>query len=149
MTDQTKSPQIVSKGALATRKEQSQAIRKGQQHELSEAGERRVYSPSADILETDDEFIVVADLPGVDEHSVNVNLDKNVLTITAHPSIEVPKDYALTYREYIPGDYERRFVLSDVIERDKIEASVKNGVLHLRLPKAGHARPRRITVRGG
>ncbi len=149
MADQSKPTEIVNKGALASHKEKAPLVRKGEQQELAEARERRLYSPRADILETDAEFYVIADLPGVDENSVTVNLEKNILTITAHPVVEVPNGYDLAYREYIPGDYERRFVLSDVIERDKIEASVKNGVLHLHLHKAGIAQPRRITVRGG
>jgi HSP20 family protein len=149
MADQSKSTEIVNKGALASHKDKSPLVRKGEQQELGDARERRLYSPRADILETEDEFFVIADLPGVDENSVTVNLEKNILTITAHPVVEVPNGYTLTYREYIPGDYERRFVLSDAIERDKIEANVKNGVLHLHLRKVSHAQPRRITVRSG
>jgi len=143
MTDQTKTP--------------GSALLKGHKGELTpqredqpvEGRQRRLYSPNSDILETDDEFIVIADLPGVDENQVEVNLDKNILTITAHPTIEVPDRFNLSYSEYIPGDYERRFVLSDLIDREKIEANVKNGVLQLHLPKAGHAKPRRISVRSG
>lgn len=149
MTDQAKSPEVVSKGPLATRKAEMPSLREGERSELGETRERRLYSPRADILETNDEFIVVADLPGVDEKSIEVNLDKNILTITAHPAMEIPQGYALSFSEYVPGEYERRFVLSDMIDREKIEAGVKNGVLHLHLPKAGHAKPRRITVRGG
>ena len=149
MTNQNQSPENVSKGPLATHKERTPAVVEGKRNELGETRNRRLYTPPADILETENEFYVIADMPGVDEHSVSVNLDKNILTINAHPDIEVPKGFSLSYREYIPGDYERRFVLADVIDRDHIEASVKNGVLHLHLPKASHAKPRRITVRGG
>jgi HSP20 family protein len=149
MTDQTKSPEIMSKSPLAARQDKPSSLRENERQELGEARERRLYTPRADIVETNDEFYIIADLPGVDQHSVDVNLDKNILTITAHPTIEVPQGYNLNYSEYAPGDYERRFVLSDRIERDKIEANVKNGVLYLHLPKAGHAKARRITVRAG
>jgi HSP20 family protein len=149
MTDQTKSHELVSTGPLATRKARVPSLHENERQELGEMRERRLYAPRADIVETSDEFYVIADLPGVDQRSVEVNLDKNILTITAHPTIEVPQGYNLSYSEYVPGDYERRFVLSDMIERDKIEANVKNGVLYLHLPKAGHAKARRITVRAG
>jgi len=149
MTDQAKSPETVSKGPLSTHKASAPSLRESGQKDLGEARQRRLYAPRADIVETNDEFYVIADLPGADQNSVEVNLDKNILTITARPTIEIPKGYTLSFNEYVPGDYERRFVLSDMIERDKIEANVKNGVLYLHLPKAGHAKPRRITVRGG
>ena len=51
------------------------------------------------------------------------------------------------YAEYGVGDYQRRFVISSEIDQEKIEANVKNGVLHLRLPKAGPAKTRKIAVR--
>jgi len=146
MTDQTNSPETVSKGPLSTHKAEMAPAREDERRLAGEGRQRRLYSPRSDILETNDEFIVVADLPGVDENQVEVNLDRNILTITAHPAMEGPQGYQLSYGEYIPGDYERRFVLSDLIDREKIEASVNNGVLHLHLPKAGKAKARRITV---
>ncbi len=115
---------------------------------LRTSRERPVYAPKADILETADAFLVIADLPGVDEQSVEINLDKNVLHVSAHPQAENLQGYTLHYAEYTPGDFERRFVLSELIARDKIEASMKNGVLTLRLPKAGAARARKISVKG-
>ncbi len=117
--------------------------------EPQKRNEHPLYSPHADILETKDEFMVIADLPGVDENKVEVNLEKNILTINAFPAMEQPQGYRLFYSEYAPGEYERRFVLSDVVDRDKIEARVKNGVLYLRLPKATQAKARQISVRSG
>ncbi len=109
--------------------------------------QRRVYVPRADIYETRDDVVVTADVPGVDEKSVDITLEKNVLTINAYPADYQPEGYSLVYSEYGVGDYQRRFVISNEIDQEKIEASVKNGVLHLRLPKAGPAKARKISVR--
>jgi len=111
--------------------------------------DRRVFSPRTDIIETTEEYLVVADIPGCNEQSVNITLEKNVLTINASTRIEAPVDRTLILSEYGIGDYQRSFVLSDQIDREKIEAQVKNGVLRLQLPKAGPAKSHTIKVKAG
>ncbi len=108
---------------------------------------RRVYSPLTDIVETADEILVVADMPGVDEKCVDITLDKNVLTIFAYPPEETVDNYSLAFGEYGVGDFERKFVVSQEVDREKIAAKVKNGVLTVHLPKAGPAKARKIEVR--
>jgi len=110
---------------------------------------RRAYVPRADIYETETDIVLVADMPGVDENSVDVTLEKNVLTITGTVEEMAPENYGLAYAEYGSGDYQRSFTLSNEIDREKIEAMVKNGVLKLRLPKSHAARSRKIAVKGG
>lgn len=92
---------------------------------------RKVYVPKVDIYETKASIVLVADIPGVDEKTVDVVLDKNILTITG--TVEPPSftDYKMAYREYEVGDYEREFTISDEVDKDRIEAAVKNGVLRL------------------
>lgn len=109
--------------------------------------ERRAYIPRVDIYENDEGINLVADMPGVDEKSIDIMLEKNVLSIRGTVEAEAPEDYSLAYAEYGVGDYERRFTLSDEIDQENIEASVKNGVLHLHLPKAGPAKARKISVK--
>ncbi len=109
---------------------------------------RRAYVPRVDIYETDDAIVLLTDMPGVDENSVDITLEKNVLTINGYVEGDDPDNYSLAYAEYESGDYERSFNLSDDIDREKIEATVKNGVLRLHLPKAGPAKTRKITVKG-
>jgi HSP20 family protein len=107
----------------------------------------RLYMPRVDIYEQDDETVLVADMPGVDEKSVDITLEKNVLTIKG-----LRRDmegYGLAYSEYGVGDYERTFALSDEVDRNKIQASMKDGVLRLVLPKAEEARTRKIAVKTG
>ena len=108
---------------------------------------RKVYVPKADIIETGGAMVLYADMPGVDEKSVEVTLEKNILTITGTVA---PQDFSgrsICYAEYDVGDYERAFTISDEVDRDHIEASVKNGVLTLTLRKAPQAEVRKITVR--
>ncbi len=109
--------------------------------------ERRAYVPRSDIYETEDAIFVLADMPGVDEDSVEITLAKNVLTITAYAESSDLGDYEPVYAEYESGDYTRRFSLSDQIDQAKIEASLRDGVLKLMLPKAEPARARTIKVK--
>ncbi|HSW64167.1 MAG TPA: Hsp20/alpha crystallin family protein [Dissulfurispiraceae bacterium] len=110
---------------------------------------RRVYTPTVDIVEAKDYIEVYADMPGVDEVSVDVTLEKNVLTIYGKVEAEIPENHRLAVSEYGVGDYQRVFTLSDEVDREKIEATVKNGVLRIVLPKAAAAKTRKIAVRAG
>jgi len=107
----------------------------------------KVYVPRVDIYETEHDIVAVADIPGVDENSIEIMVEKNVLTIHGHVEPEAPENVSLAYAEYDVGDYERRFSLSNEIDQDQIEATVKNGILHLRLPKAGPAKARKVSVK--
>ena len=104
-----------------------------------------VFVPQTDIYETDDAIYVVCDVPGVAEDSIDITLENNVLTINGYVHAHRPDGYQLSYAEYRVGDYQRRFTLSDEIDKDGIEASLKDGVLRLRLPKAKPA-SRKIKV---
>jgi HSP20 family molecular chaperone IbpA len=72
-----------------------------------------------------------------------------VLTILGYVELEVPEGYNLAFAEYQVGDYQRAFTLSDEIDRDGIEATVKDGVLRLHLPKITEARKRKIAIKAG
>ncbi len=109
----------------------------------------RIYTPYVDIVERKDEIIVIADMPGVDENSVDITLEKNVLTIYGKASFELSEDGRLLLHEYGTGDYRRVFTLSDEVDREKIQASVRNGVLKLVMPKAEAAKMRKIPVKNG
>ncbi len=110
---------------------------------------RKIYIPKADIFESKDRIIVVADMPGVDQDSVDITLEKNVLTISGHVHPNPVADHALVYAEYGIGDYRRVFTLSNEIDRNGIEATVNNGVLRLTLPKSKDILPKKINVRAG
>lgn len=110
--------------------------------------ERQCFVPKADIYETDADVVIVADIPGVDIKSVDITLEKNVLTINAFRSSNFPEGYSLAYNEYEEGDYVRSFRLSNEIDQEKIDAKVKNGELWLHLPKAAAAKAKKIAVKG-
>jgi HSP20 family molecular chaperone IbpA len=108
-----------------------------------------VFVPRVDIRETEAAVLLVADMPGVDETSVNIDLEGSELTIKGGYLPKAPEGYTATYREYRSGNYERTFTLGDTIDRDGIKATVSNGVLRLTLPKAKEAQPKRIAVKAG
>ena len=126
---------------------QKQELAESEQNERTR--ETACFIPRADIYETDDEIVVLADVPGVDENSIDITLEKNILTINAYVNDGQPDDYSLAFAEYAVGDYNRSFKLSDEIDREGIEANVRNGELRLRLPKAGPAKARKISVKAG
>lgn len=107
---------------------------------------RRVFKPDVDIMEEKDETVLTADLPGVDERSLDITLEKNVITIRGRVESDIPAGYRLAYGEYEVGDYERTFSLSDEVDKDRIKATIKNGVLRLVLPKAAAAKARKIAI---
>ena len=108
---------------------------------------RPVFLPPADIYETNDAILVMTEMPGVGTDGVDITLERRVLTIRGRSSANEHTGYQRVYNEYADGDYERVFTLSEAIDRDKIEASLRDGVLHLVLPKAEPARARKIELR--
>jgi HSP20 family protein len=106
----------------------------------------RAYQPDVDIYETDTALWLWADMPGVDEKNINIDLANGVLTIEGTVTLEDYKELAPVYTEYNVGNYVRRFSISSDIDLDAIKARMANGILELELPKAERARPRKITV---
>ncbi len=100
-----------------------------------------------DILEREEALEILADLPGVIKDSVEVMLEQRVLSLRGRADLSLPEGLAPLHLEYQPGDYERAFTLSNAIDPAGIEARVRGGVLHLRLPKVGPAKRQRIEVR--
>lgn len=109
--------------------------------------ECRCFVPRADIYELEDQIVIVTDVPGVDESSLDIVLEKSVLTINAYINPEEKEGYALSFAEYELGDYQRSFKLSNEIDQENIQATIRDGVLRLSLPKATAARTRKISVK--
>jgi HSP20 family protein len=109
--------------------------------------DRPVFAPPADIYETRDNIVVLAEMPGVAPDGVDITLERRVLTIRGRNAGHEHTGYQRVYNEYADGDYERVFTLSENIDRDRIEATLKDGVLHLVLPKAETAKPRKIELK--
>jgi len=111
--------------------------------------QRRVYNPDVDIIERKEDIVVIADMPGVDDKSLDITLDKNVLTIYGKVEANIPEKHTLYISEYAIGDYQRVFTLADEVDREKIQATVKNGTLKILLPKSEAVKTRKIAVTAG
>ncbi|MFP4037203.1 MAG: Hsp20/alpha crystallin family protein [Desulfobacteraceae bacterium] len=106
-----------------------------------------IFTPAVDIFETDKELVVVADMPGVNADDVNIDLHDNVLSLTGDATPPEGEKEQDVYREYRTGRYFREFALSELIDQNKIEAELKEGVLRLTLPKVEAATPKKITIK--
>lgn len=123
------------------------AVARSEQPETT-AG-RRLYRPVTDIYEKDGGVFVVTELPGVEADSVDVTLEKRVLTIRASAPDKPREGYRPVHVEYGEGDYERVFTISEEIDQDAMKASFRNGVLTLELPRSAAAQPKKIDVMAG
>ena len=130
--------------------ERSTSLQTGESQELANAeGTRpgRLITPPVDIFEKEGSIIVLADMPGVEPATLNVDLDEGVLTITGHADPPEGEGEADVVREYRTGTFQRKFTLSEAIDQERIEAKVVDGVLRLDLPKVERAKTRKIEVR--
>ena len=103
------------------------------------------FSPAVDIYETEEAITVLADLPGVEQEKLDINVEDRQLTFTGLVD-EAADGLHPVYTEYRVGGYTRTFRLGDTIDQAKISANLKDGVLTLVLPKAERLKPRRIAV---
>lgn len=94
-----------------------------------------VFVPRTDIYETADAVHVICDMPGVGQDNLDITIEKSVLLINGYVEDTQLEGYTLGYAEYRVGDYQRRFAISNEIDQDNVEATLKDGVLRLRLPK--------------
>lgn len=106
----------------------------------------RTYVPHVDIYESADSLWLRADMPGVDDQSLEVDLADGVLSLFGRVNVKEYEDVQPVYTEYNIGNYARHFTLSKDIDTDRITARMINGVLELQLPKAERAKPRRLTI---
>jgi HSP20 family protein len=108
-----------------------------------------VFTPAADIFETETALTVVADIPGVKAQDLTIDLRENLLTLIGDVTpLEGPEEGDV-FREYRTGRYLRQFTLAETIDQAQIKAQLSDGVLRLTLPKVEHAKPRRIPVQAG
>ena len=113
-------------------------------NELTRPG--RTFIPDVDIYETPDSLWLRADMPGVDEQSIEISVNDGVLSVQGQVAVKDYENLAPIYTEYNVGNYARRFTLANTIDAERISARMKNGVLELELPKAEKAKPRRIAI---
>jgi HSP20 family protein len=105
------------------------------------------FTPLVDVHETDEEYLVKVDLPGVKADQVNVEVNENVLSIAGSRVAEEPGEAQLVERPY--GSFVRTLTLPRGVDNDSIEAGYQDGVLELRIPKPAEQKPKKITIGGG
>ena len=115
----------------------------------SEASNGAIFTPAADIYEKGDTVLMLLDVPGADPASLDVTLDKRILSISAHVESMPPQGYGPAHIEFQGGTYGRRFVFSEQMDGERIDATLKDGVLRLTIPKAADTAAKKITVKAG
>lgn len=130
---------------------ETQGLQAREKQELQEESTRpgAVFRPDIDILEDRDGYVVYADLPGVDDKSVDVRLDRGTLTLDARLATVPESGWSPIHAEYRIGSYHREFRISEDIDTSGVTAKMQNGVLELVLPKSANRRPRAIQVQAG
>jgi HSP20 family protein len=131
----------------------SKEIKVKEKQELSTPAEQTtpgpIFTPEVDIFETEKAITLLADIPGVPPEKLNIDLRDNVLTLIGDvDSVGGPNEENVL-SEYESGRFYRQFTLSEVIDQNKIDAKLADGVLRLNLPKVEKATPRKITVSAG
>jgi HSP20 family protein len=107
----------------------------------------RRWIPAMDLVETEDHFVLKADLPGVAESDVGIELEGNVLTISGERKTEHEAKKDGYYRlERSMGTFSRALTLPEGIDAGAVTASFDNGVLEVRIPKPAEAKPRRVQI---
>ena len=110
-------------------------------------GTARRWIPSMDLVETQDHFVLKADLPGMSESDVNVELENNVLTISGERKTEQEEQQEGYYRlERATGAFSRSLSLPEGIDAEAVAADFDNGVLTVRIPKPAQVKPRKVKI---
>jgi len=103
--------------------------------------------PAVNIIETDEGLVLTADIPGAAKETLDVNVEKGILTISAPVRHTMPGTSA--YREFEMASYYRQFSIPESLDHEKAHADYANGILTLRIPMAEAAKPKRIAVQVG
>src|SRR5579872_4185999 len=110
----------------------------------------RRWIPAMDLVETEDDFVLRADLPGVNEDDVNIELEDNVLTISGQRKAEHEERKEGYYRvERASGTFSRSLTLPEGVDPEKVSAKFDRGVLEVRIPKPEQRKPRKVTISAG
>lgn len=102
--------------------------------------------PPVDVVEDPTGITLYADLPGVPRDKLSLRVDGDTLAIEGELTLTVPEGMQASHAEVQLGRYRRAFTLSKELDADKVSAELSQGVLRVRIPKAAHAQPRKITV---
>ena len=107
----------------------------------------KVFLPAVDIYETEEAIVLLADMPGVAPDKVCIDLKDGQLSISGEIAAPFGPEECVILQEYETGNFLREFTLGHLVDQNRIEASMKDGVLRLILPKVEKAKPRKIEVK--
>ncbi len=102
--------------------------------------------PPVDVMEDEHGIVLHADMPGVASEDLNISVEDKVLRIEADARLDTPDEMKAVYAEFRTPRYVREFSLSGELDAQKIDATLRNGLLVLKIPKHEHAKPRKISV---
>lgn len=128
---------------------QDVATRESTAAERAEREPSLVIVPTADVFEDSSGITLQLDMPGVAKDRLNLQVNQNTLVIEGSAQISMPQDMAALHAEVRSTRYRRSFVLSEELETDKVDASLRDGVLTVQIPKRAELQPRRIEIRAG
>ena len=108
-----------------------------------------VLRPPVDIFENSEGITLRADMPGVSREHLSIQVDNDSLTVEGDAMIDMPDDMEALYADIRSTRYRRSFALSSELDTDRIDASLRDGVLNLRIPKRAEVQPRKSEIRTG
>ncbi len=117
-----------------------------QEVKQQEAQEMSKVRPAADILQQDDSYYILLDMPGASREALSISVDKDVLTVEATSDYPSMTDKRVVENEFGNVHYIRKFTLSDAVDKENIKAHFKNGLVKLQLPKAEALQPKKIQI---
>jgi len=123
----------------------NQSIVQNEPQSVARVEQRQFVRPPCDVYENVDEFLLVADLPGVSKEDVTIQMEQGEVLIEAHRSAPAVQGKVLS-TEFTAADYRRRFALPVGVDESKVQAELRDGVLRLHLPKSESAKPRNIPI---
>jgi HSP20 family molecular chaperone IbpA len=113
--------------------------------------ERRLprVKPATDIIEREDGFYIYVDMPGVAKSELVIDLNEDELKVSGKAEYALPEGQKLGHVEFGGGEYFRNFTVSHIVDKEKIRATLKDGVLELYLPRLERIQPRKIEIQAG
>ena len=132
---------------VSTLQEQVNRLFEGSLPRRSDQSALTTWAPAVDIYETENELVLKADLPDVNEKDLDIRIESNILTIKGERKLEekVKEDnYLRVERTY--GSFSRSFSLPSMVDSGSIKADYKNGVLTVELPKRAESKPRQVKI---
>jgi HSP20 family molecular chaperone IbpA len=115
------------------------------------AEERRLprIKPATDIIEKEDGFYIYVDMPGVEKKDLIIDLNEDELKVSGKAEYVTPEGRKLAHVEFGGGEYFRSFTISHIVDKERIKATLKDGVLELHLPRLEKIQPRKIDIQAG